>query len=326
MNLLVSIVVPIYNIEKYVIFCIESILTQSYRDFELVLVEDGSPDNCGAICDRYAAKDNRVRVIHQKNRGLSGARNAGLEASNGALIMFVDGDDIIEEHMLEILVRDFQENPDIVYAACQHQRIQSYKMEQINRSGVEICETKQTAINLLWGSYENISACGKLYDRDAIGSLRFSEGRIHFEDKAFLLEFLLNNQGKVISERKDELYGYYIRENSITTSQYTSHVLDVLFHAEHIRSVIQEKLTDFLYLADRFDVVAHLFVLKSIVRSHAYHQERETFNRVKREVLKKYGSLPRKVLGNYRTELDTLKICNCLYICCVYAFDTMKRL
>ena len=90
---MVSIIVPIYKVESYLPKCIDSILVQTYTDFELILVDDGSPDNCGIICDAYAEKDKRVRVIHQKNAGVSAARNAGIEAAKGEYISFIDGDD-----------------------------------------------------------------------------------------------------------------------------------------------------------------------------------------------------------------------------------------
>lgn len=101
---MVSIIVPIYNIEEYIRECIDSILAQTYPDFELILVDDGSPDNCGRICDEYAEKDVRIKVIHKENGGLTSARNAGLSVAKGDWIMHVDGDDWIEPDMIESLI------------------------------------------------------------------------------------------------------------------------------------------------------------------------------------------------------------------------------
>ena len=101
---MVSIIVPIYNIEGYIRECIDSILAQTYSDFELILVDDGSPDNCGRICDEYAEKDVRIKVIHKENGGLTSARNAGLSVAKGDWIMHVDGDDWIEPDMIESLI------------------------------------------------------------------------------------------------------------------------------------------------------------------------------------------------------------------------------
>lgn len=112
--MLISIIVPVYNVEPYLEQCIDSILNQSFRDFELILVDDGSPDRCGEICDRYAAADDRIRVIHQKNGGVSAARNAGMEVSKGKYIVFVDSDDMVHPLYLEHLYKAIQKhNADI---------------------------------------------------------------------------------------------------------------------------------------------------------------------------------------------------------------------
>ena len=97
----ISIIVPIYNVEKYLPGCIDSILKQTYENMEIILVDDGSPDNCPAICDEYEKKDTRIRVIHQKNSGLSGARNTGIDNAQGEYLIFVDSDDTVEPTMVE---------------------------------------------------------------------------------------------------------------------------------------------------------------------------------------------------------------------------------
>ena len=108
---MVSIIVPIYNVEQYISKCIESILAQTYRDFELILVDDGSPDMCGTICDEYARTDSRVYVIHQENKGLSAARNAGISLAKGEYISFIDGDDYVEKDFFERIIRNRRLNP-----------------------------------------------------------------------------------------------------------------------------------------------------------------------------------------------------------------------
>ena len=99
----ISVIVPVYKVEQYLSACVDSILTQTFRDFELILVDDGSPDNCGAMCDAYAAQDPRVRVIHQQNGGLSAARNAALDIAAGEYVTFIDSDDIVPFNILYAL-------------------------------------------------------------------------------------------------------------------------------------------------------------------------------------------------------------------------------
>lgn len=111
---MVSIIVPIYNVEQYISKCIESILAQTYRDFELILVDDGSPDMCGTICDEYAKQDSRVHVIHQENKGVSAARNAGISLAKGEYISFIDGDDYVEKDFFERIITQFTDEVDCV--------------------------------------------------------------------------------------------------------------------------------------------------------------------------------------------------------------------
>lgn len=111
---MISIIVPIYKVELYIHQCINSILAQTYADFELILIDDGSPDNCGVICDEYAKRDDRIRVIHQENAGVSAARNAGIEVAKGEFICFVDSDDYVDKDYLELVLETFTEDVDWV--------------------------------------------------------------------------------------------------------------------------------------------------------------------------------------------------------------------
>lgn len=321
MNSLISIIVPTYNIENNIRYCIDSILNQSYKEIDIILVDDGSTDSSGKICDEYAQKDHRVRVIHQKNRGLSGARNAGIDISLGSMIMFVDGDDIIDSRMVDILEKDLHSNPNYLYSSCWFQRITEYKLNHVSKSALVDLNARIAAIDLLNGTYENISAWGKLYRKEKIGNLRFTEGRTHFEDKAFLFQLLLNNSDMKIVERKAELYGYYVRDNSITRSKFNERSLDVLFHSKLILDLTCEEMPEYRYLGEKSDAISYLMVLKNIIRSGSYLEYKKTFKLVKKELLDKYGDMPKTILGRYRNEIEALKMGDLVYIICVYLFD-----
>ena len=111
---MISVIVPIYKVEKYLRKCVNSIINQTYKDLEIILVDDGSPDNCGQICDEYAEQDSRIIVVHQKNAGLSAARNAGLEKISGEYVAFVDSDDTIEPQMYETLLAMIKNGQEIL--------------------------------------------------------------------------------------------------------------------------------------------------------------------------------------------------------------------
>ena len=182
----ISVIVPVYKVEAYLQECVDSILAQTFEDFELILVDDGSPDNCGAICDAYAGKDSRVKVIHQENQGLSGARNTGIEASKGEFLTFVDSDDMVSPQYLEVLINLFCDNTDV--AVCGFKSFldgTEYPIGRSAREMVRVYSPKESLIELYNGNtLIPVNACAKLIRRSLLGDLRFPVGKLH-EDQAF---------------------------------------------------------------------------------------------------------------------------------------------
>lgn len=180
---IISVIVPVYNVEKYLPQCVDSVLSQTFSDFELILVDDGSPDKCGAICDEYARHDERVRVIHQKNGGLSAARNAGILAAQGRYITFVDSDDYIDADYCRYMYGMLSET-NCDFAACALVRFRDG--EPIVQSAAADPEV-QPLSNLVYLDRQmstGFSACGKLYRREVFASHMFRTGRLH-EDILF---------------------------------------------------------------------------------------------------------------------------------------------
>ena len=134
---MISVIVPVYNVEKYLDRCVKSILSQSFSDFELLLVDDGSPDRCGEMCDEYAKGDSRIKAFHKRNGGLSDARNFGIEKALGEYLMFVDSDDYIHEQMLETLHRLITEN-DADLAVCSAMDVfEGKEVTQVREIGIQ---------------------------------------------------------------------------------------------------------------------------------------------------------------------------------------------
>ncbi|WP_249869453.1 glycosyltransferase family 2 protein [Oceanobacillus saliphilus] len=220
MNPIISIVVPVYNVESYLKDCIDSILAQSFNNYELILVNDGSTDRSGEICDEYAANDNRIKVIHSDNAGVSSARNKGIYAANGKYIGFVDPDDTINQNMFELLLNALLEyNSDIV--VCPFTIINQIKntvtispvWEESNC--VITKETIETAIipKLLSSQDYSLMACfNKLYKKEILDNtnIKFDERRNKGEDAR--LNFLLLTQINSIVFIDDPLYNYNIRQ------------------------------------------------------------------------------------------------------------------
>ncbi len=221
---LISVIVPIYNVEQYLEKCINSILNQTYQNLEIILVDDGSPDNCGSICDSYLSLDQRIRVIHKQNGGLSDARNVGLNMASGDFIAFVDSDDTIMPEMIQKLYqRILTDQSDMAFCG--------YK--QADQNGIILSEcflpdNVLTGFDALKVSYENNGvlftiACNKLYKRSLFQYIRFPIGKYH-EDEFTTYQII--DQCSRISIIRETLYIYYLRENSIMQGAYSVKHLD----------------------------------------------------------------------------------------------------
>lgn len=233
----ISIIVPVYKVEEYLPRCIDSILAQSFTDFELILVDDGSPDNCGTICDEYANKDKRIIVIHKENGGLSDARNAGLDIAKGKYIGFVDSDDWIESNMYQYLHDNIIAN-DADIAECFYRRTNEKGKADFDELQ-SVIQTGEEAVIQIYTSdiFCNIVVWNKLYDATLFEQLRFPKGRIN-EDQ-FVTPRLLASAEKVFSGSYIG-YNYFIRENSITNSSYSKKNLDEFYALKETKDFYKE--------------------------------------------------------------------------------------
>lgn len=184
-----SIIVPVYKVEKYLPKCIESILNQTFSDFELILIDDGSPDHCGTICDEYASKDSRIKVIHQANAGVSAARNAGLDIASGTFLGFVDSDDWIDPEMYTAMISAaVNRGADIVICGIQHfDEMGRFLYQELLSSGdyqgFELMASLYAMPNPLGGCIWN-----KIYRRECVADIRYSEGVSMAEDRIYLFD------------------------------------------------------------------------------------------------------------------------------------------
>ena len=211
-----SIIIPVYNVAAFLPETLQSVLGQAFRDFELILVDDGSNDGSGDICDRCAASDSRVRVLHQQNAGVSAARNRGVAAATGDYIGFVDSDDIIEQDMFAVLTAVAEEeNADVVQ--CQHDR--SPELNGLRRSDSREYLNGEALVKRIFtksgGDYTNqVALWSKIYRRALFEGITFPVGRT-YEDEQETYKLCL--KAEKIVEVPDVLYHYIKRENSIIT-------------------------------------------------------------------------------------------------------------
>jgi glycosyltransferase involved in cell wall biosynthesis len=213
---LVSVIVPIYRTEPYLARCLDSILSQTFHDIEVILIDDGSPDRCGSICDYYAALDSRVRVFHTPNRGVASARNLGLSQATGPYIGFVDSDDWIEPNMFEVLYRLIEQNT-VDIAMCAHWSGTADRPRAHHHSGaIHIWDEKKFVEQLVRDEAITNHLWNKLFRREILLGSHFEEGR-YFEDVFFYTQ-ILPSISKVIYVEQP-LYHYVERQDGICGSQ-----------------------------------------------------------------------------------------------------------
>lgn len=249
MNPIISIIVPIYKVEEYLNRCIDSILAQSFTDFELILVDDGSPDACGEICDKYAEQDNRVKVIHKVNGGVSSARNTGINIAKGEFIGFVDPDDDIEPDMYNVLLlHALNRNADIVVCPINTMNLitntisVSSVWENINSTLDKntIIETIIPCI-LTKKTYSLLSCCNKLYRKSSCFELgyKFNDQSDHGEDVHLNLMLLTEINALAFVEKP--LYNYYIRERDSLTQCFREDLYDYILDNKNFRLLLCNK-------------------------------------------------------------------------------------
>lgn len=225
-NILVSVIVPIYNVEFYLKRCIDSILEQTYKNLEILLIDDGSTDNSSKICDDYKIKDKRIKVVHKKNGGLSDARNVGINMAKGYYITFIDSDDSVEKDMIEyllMLIVKFNTKMSI----CSHNIIfdEGKRIKRLGNGKEEKLTAKECIKKMLYHKDVDTSAWAKLYSRDLFDNIKYPKGLL-FEDIGTTYKFFFKS--KFIACGYIGKYNYYVRKNSIVTGCFSEKKLDLL--------------------------------------------------------------------------------------------------
>jgi glycosyltransferase involved in cell wall biosynthesis len=211
-NKTISVIVPIFNVETYLHKCIDSILMQSYHNLEIILVNDGSPDNCGKICDEYATKDERIKIIHKKNGGLSDARNAGIRIATGDYVSFVDSDDWLDANTYELIMNKVTQNDaDIGEFNINFVYDNEIRLKSIN-TDKEIYNTEDAMKELIHAKTFQTTVWNKIYRRDCIAGIEFPFGKTN-EDEFWTYQ-IFSRAEKIVFLNK-ALYFYRQRSTSI---------------------------------------------------------------------------------------------------------------
>lgn len=252
---LISVIIPVYNVEEYLDRSMETVVAQTYQNLEIILVNDGSTDNSGQLCDKWAAKDARIRVIHQNNGGPSCARNAALDIASGEYILFSDSDDLLSSDLCKRLYLSLTEDCDI--AICDFEHVfPNVTYSFSNSHNVEYVDREDLICKMWYQTGIIPSACAKLYRKEIFAVHRFTPGLI-FEDIDLLHELFW--QARKIAYVHARLYGYVHRSNSITTTAFSQRDMDIFKVTDRILRFCEDR-PDLVKAARAYAVVAALRV------------------------------------------------------------------
>ncbi len=248
---LISVIVPVYNVKQYLRRCVDSILKQTYENIEIVLIDDGSTDESGAICDRYAQKDVRVKVIHKENGGLSDARNKGMQEARGEYFAFVDSDDYIAKdymaYLFELIVENKAQISLCGYLKFDNNRKIIPKREKSNvrkkrRTGVnniaQVYPSEEANFHLLYQNGMVTSAWGKLFNRKLFETICFPAGKLH-EDIAVI--YRLFDKADIVACSEERKYFYFQRDDSIKNSAFNQKKMDYIFFTKECMEYMEKK-------------------------------------------------------------------------------------
>lgn len=287
---LISVIVPIYRVEKYLSQCVDSILNQTYKNLEVILVDDGSPDGCGQICDAYAAKDSRVRVIHKENGGLSDARNAGIDIARGDYLAFADSDDWLEPDAYEAMLAAMERHGARLVCAGRLD-----EDEETGESTVGLCPEQESLLpavplvrKIFHWDHMDSAAWDKLYARELFDEIRYPVGKI-MEDVPTTYRLVLRAGGGVLLPKP--VYHYRHRAGSITASGVSEKTFHFVEHTEKICRDICQNAPELIPDARYLRVYSLRFMVLALEISDKETKQRYAaqYRRFRRELLQQSG-------------------------------------
>ena len=284
---LISVILPIYRVEKYLDRCLESITGQTYRNLEIILVDDGSPDRSGAICDAWAEKDARIRVIHKENAGAGAARNTGLDVATGDIVSMIDSDDYLEIHMYEHLMRLMTEDVDIAECDICWTEEDDLPMEDGSDAKIRVCDVEEAMLLHIRDEIFCQTPPNKLYRKNVIADIRFPEGNL-IDDEYFTYKVIGNC--RKLARSSACMYAYRQQPGSAMHKTFSLRRLQGLEAKVQRLSYLQQRMPSAEYEA-KFDLFfTAVFMMQSCLRAFK-GEELEQARQYIRSVLKQITPL-----------------------------------
>lgn len=263
MDRLISVVVPVYNTEAYLDKCVQSVLDQTYRNLEVILVNDGSVDHSLEICRKYQVTDSRVKVVDQQNQGVSAARNAGMDLAQGDYLAFLDSDDTLYPEALELLLKDAVTfEADIASGLKCRVKTEADRLYS-QETSVQIYEGNEAAMLAMHGISQ--SSCAKLFRKHFVDDLRFEAGRSINEDGFFMFACYMR-QPRIV-ERDAYIYAYLVRENSASQSVFSDKYLDMLYFLEKKAAIVRNQHPELIHELPNLEVRTRLLFLQNLCKT-----------------------------------------------------------
>ena len=285
MNDLISVIVPVYKVEKYLNRCVESIVNQTYKNLEIILVDDGSPDNCPQMCNEWAKKDSRIKVIHKQNGGLSDARNVGISEATGIYITFVDSDDWLDLDCIEFLYGQLIVNK-VCLAICHFRTVNDNKILKDDcKNDTEVISAKEYLKRILCWDCASVTICGKLFEKNLFNDVKFPQRKL-YEDNGTTHKLILKCD-KVVASRKTK-YNYFMRNGSITHRKFDKKNFDYIEMTDLLCADVLKVYPDLLSVALCFRCDIRIGLLGQMVEAKEYKQERQQMLGFLRENKKNY--------------------------------------
>ncbi|MDA3077459.1 glycosyltransferase [Campylobacter sp. JMF_06 NA1] len=307
MNPLISVIIPVYNVENFLYDCLKSVISQTYTNLEIILVDDGSTDKSGEICDEFSLRDSRIKVMHQKNAGQAVARNNALEICKGEFITFIDSDDIVNENLIAILY-DLTQKFNTKIAMCgykefyQNAEIAKILEQNKNDKNGEVIDAKEIFKGCCVGdSYFMSGVCRFLFAKEIWANLRFPVGELH-EDVAIFGEIF---QDENVAITRDNLYFYRVRHSS-SMHTLSEKYFSIFKNTEKFISSVLQKFPDLKEFCDYKRCLTILIVAEKLIepQNHIFVQKGKNFHKIVKENLNikfalKQGNFGKKLILYY---------------------------
>lgn len=314
MEPLISVIVPIYNVEKYLSKCVDSIINQTYKNLEIILVDDGSPDNCPKICDEYAKQDSRIKVINKENGGLSDARNAGMKVATGEYVSFIDSDDYISDDFIETLYTTMKtENSDIV--ECDIVKFEDGTTPVIEKENCEINSfSTEKGLSLLIAENKfHQHVWNKLYKSEISLKIPFEKGKLN-EDEFWTYQIF--GQAEKVTQINKSMYFYLQRSGSIMGEGFNLRRLDALEAKAERQNYIEANFPNLEKQAKTDLFATCIFMCQSAMKFLKGKEKKQAKNVIKKYVDKNRLDKEDLTLISEKSRMWFKFANKCFYLCC----------